>query len=322
MNIVQGTVIWKDPAVIYSAQFESPRSAMAMVGDALRDREVIFLVLVAWSASSDDSARSLAGLSRKYRSEHAKHTIVHMCNTRDEAEKLRSLGENAEWFNHNLFVDPGLYKIVPGQTKRFDAFYNATLQRWKRHNLACGIDSLVFAYHSYAADQEPYRQELMAAAPTAVFANHLDNGAGRTLQKWEILDLLAVSRVGLCLSAVEGAMHASIEYLLAGLPVVSTVNQGGRDEFFAPGYTRTVAADPREVAAACRELIGETLDGGAIREATIALQQSGLRRFWAFLNRLIAERGQIVRIEDAWPSIYQDKLLGWEPVDYFLARLA
>ena len=322
MNIVQGTVIWKDPVVIYSAQFESPRSAMAAVGDALRDRDAVFLVLVAWSASSNESARSLAEMSRAYVREHPRHAIVHMCNTPDEAEKLRSLGESAEWFNHNLFVDPRLYQIVPGRTKTFDAFYNATLQRWKRHALASQIARLALAYHSYAADQEPYRQELAAAMPAAVFANHANGGNGRTLQKWEILDLLAVSRVGLCLSEVEGAMHASIEYLLAGLPVVSTVNKGGRDEFFAPAYARIVAPDAGEVAAACRELVGAGLNGEQIRAATIARQQSGVSRFWAFLDRLLAHRGQTVRIADAWPAIYQDKLLGWEPIDRFLGRLA
>jgi glycosyltransferase involved in cell wall biosynthesis len=322
MNIVQGTVVWKDPIVIYSAQFESPRSAMAAVGETLRDREVIFLVLVAWSASSPESARSLAELSRKYRSEQPNHTIVHMCNTLEEVEVLRSLGENAEWFNHNLFVDPGLYKIVPGRVKTFDAFYNATLQRWKRHSLASNIRSLALAYHSYSADQEPYRQELISAMPTAVFANHANGGNGRFLPKNEVLDLLAISKVGLCLSEVEGAMHASIEYLLAGLPVVSTINKGGRDEFFGAAYTRTVAADARDVAAACQDLISKGLEGEDIRNATIARQRSGLQRFWGFVDRLLAERGQNSRIEGSWPQIYQDKLLGWEPVDSFLSRLA
>ena len=41
-----------------------------------------------------------------------------------------------------------------------------------------------------------------------------------------------MSQVGLCLSKSEGAMFASIEYLLCGLPIVSTKSVGGRDIFF------------------------------------------------------------------------------------------
>ncbi|WP_164127899.1 glycosyltransferase, partial [Stenotrophomonas maltophilia] len=48
--------------------------------------------------------------------------------------------------------------------------------------------------------------------------------------------------VGLCLSAVEGAMCASMEYLMAGLPVVSTPSVGGRDVYFDPDYC--IIAEP------------------------------------------------------------------------------
>ncbi|WP_092048398.1 glycosyltransferase [Planctomicrobium piriforme] len=43
------------------------------------------------------------------------------------------------------------------------------------------------------------------------------------------------SRIGVILSEQEGGCGASTEYLLAGLPVVSTSSTGGRDLFYDSG---------------------------------------------------------------------------------------
>lgn len=48
----------------------------------------------------------------------------------------------------------------------------------------------------------------------------------------KINEIYGQSRCGLILSAEEGACFAAMEYLLCGLPVVTTPNIGGRDEFF------------------------------------------------------------------------------------------
>ena len=50
----------------------------------------------------------------------------------------------------------------------------------------------------------------------------------------EVNNFLNQCKVGIILSEVEGANYASIQYLLAGLPVVSTKSKGGRDVFFDP----------------------------------------------------------------------------------------
>ena len=47
---------------------------------------------------------------------------------------------------------------------------------------------------------------------------------------------------------------------LAGLPVVTTANVGGRDEFLDPRAARWVDDDPREVAAAVHELTTDPVD--------------------------------------------------------------
>jgi hypothetical protein len=118
------------------------------------------------------------------------------------------------------------------------------------------------------------------------------------------------ARVGLCLSSAEGAMWASIQYLLAGLPVVTTRNLGGRDEFFDPAYTRWVDDDPEAVADAVAELIKLDLDPWMIREATLTKVAAHRSRMLARMRHLIeAEGGDLGRWGGDWPKGLPNKLL-------------
>ena len=71
---------------------------------------------------------------------------------------------------------------------------------------------------------------------------------------------LSRARVGLCLSEEEGAMFASIEYLLCGLPVVSTPNMGGRDFFFDEKFSQTVDPSEEAVRVGVEKMISLRLD--------------------------------------------------------------
>ncbi|MFI5322346.1 MAG: hypothetical protein ACHQ6U_02155 [Thermodesulfobacteriota bacterium] len=69
----------------------------------------------------------------------------------------------------------------------------------------------------------------------------------RVLTPEEMADALNRCMVGLCLSAEECGMYASVQYMLCGLPVVSTRSKGGRDEFFYDRYVKIVDDDSKAV---------------------------------------------------------------------------
>lgn len=50
-------------------------------------------------------------------------------------------------------------------------------------------------------------------------------------------------------------MFASMEYLLCGLPIVSTPSIGGRDVFFDKDYVEIVEPDPHAVKEAVIEMV-------------------------------------------------------------------
>jgi glycosyltransferase involved in cell wall biosynthesis len=64
-------------------------------------------------------------------------------------------------------------------------------------------------------------------------------------------------------------MYATVEYLLCGLPVVSTASLGGRDTWLDPRFTRVVADDPQQIAAAVKDLIDRDLCPHMIRSETL-----------------------------------------------------
>ena len=60
-------------------------------------------------------------------------------------------------------------------------------------------------------------------------------------------------------------MRAAMEYLLCGLPVVSTKSQGGRDRYLKGEYCAIVGDDPGEVAHAVQRLKNQNFDREKIR---------------------------------------------------------
>jgi hypothetical protein len=104
-------------------------------------------------------------------------------------------------------------------------------------------------------------------------------------------------------------MLASIQYLLAGLAVVTTHNLGGRDEFFSAPYVRWVPDDPEAVADAVDELVALDLDPWTIREPTLVRMGQHRARMQAWLQQVIlANGGGLGRWGGEWPPGLPHKL--------------
>ena len=87
-------------------------------------------------------------------------------------------------------------------------------------------------------------EELRKSIPN-LYSPNIDHGL---LSSAQVAELLNASAAGLILSALEGQNRATIEYLMCGLPVVSTANRGGRDRFLSPSNSIFVSDTPEAVA--------------------------------------------------------------------------
>lgn len=197
-------------------------------------------------------------IARRFRG-HAK--IFFATNEPSEAIWLRLFGLQAACFNHNLHVRENFF-VPLSQPKQFDAVYAAQMAPFKRLHLASQVRSLnVITYQRGQPEWNlhAYAPELSHSIYNPTF-----------ISREAVRDIYQRSRVGLALSKIEGAMFSSCEYLLCGLPVVSTPNRGGRDHYFEPWYAATVAAHPTAVAAAVERLVAAPPDAEKIRRTVIA----------------------------------------------------
>lgn len=262
-----------DFPVIYTASTDdAPLGAANFVGKELRDRPALFLLMFCWASHGRLAvSRSVKALS-VYRQRRPHHRFVFLCNDERERAAHEAAGLTAILCNHNAFVDEQIFTPADA-VPRYDAVYNAAMVAWKRHELSRLVQSCVQI--TYDKKDVPHEvtmarfAELQRALPSHTFANRIVDNDIVPLRSNEVVALLRQSRVGLCLSAVEGAMFASIEYLLTGLPVVSTRSAGGREEFADPQYWLTVDDTAEAVAAGVAEMIGRNLSREHIRARTL-----------------------------------------------------
>ena len=179
---------------------------------------------------------------------------------------------------------------------------------------------MAFVYYGFGEHQAEYYARLRNVLPNGRFRNHELNNL-RRLPREIVYDEINKAECGLCLSAAEGAMHASIEYLLCRIPVVSTLNCGGRDLFFDNRYCMTVEPDPRVIETAVREVVARNIPREEIRQTTIGLQARERERFFEFMDRIIEESGRRSDFRDKWKNVFVDKLLESKTVSSVIDEL-
>jgi glycosyltransferase involved in cell wall biosynthesis len=166
--------------------------------------------------------------------------IIFLTNELIESYWMRLLGLESFCINHNIHVCENIYKLPINLVhKCYDAVYTAALEKYKRIELSRKIKNLNLI--TYKVGCETWSASSFLPRQTNFIAN------SSFLSHEEVVSLYHQSHAGLALSAVEGAMYASMEYLLSGLPVVSTRSLGGRSHFQDPRYWVTVNANPDSV---------------------------------------------------------------------------
>jgi glycosyltransferase involved in cell wall biosynthesis len=172
---------------------------------------------------------------------------------------------------HYVYVNEDDYRLLPVE-KKYDAIYTAQMDKFKRMPLAREISSIyILTYQpgvTSGYDLHSFCPELKHAHFNTNFKNLEEKNF-----------LYNSSRVGLALSREEGPMLASLEYMLCGLPVLSTASKGGRDQYYDDEYVIISKAEPRAVKEGVDELISRNIDPSHIREKTIKKLVANKQRY-------------------------------------------
>jgi glycosyltransferase involved in cell wall biosynthesis len=302
-------VLSREPLIVYAVAAPYTPAPLG-VASALRKKlartPATFLLGVHFTMEHRQSIKLHHYAAVAHRTLHPRHRFIVMCNTEAEVAMLRNAGESALFMNHNIFSDPDIFRPMPGREVRYDAVYNGRLSPQKRHHLALKIDTCALIYHR-GGWEDPAFEELVIKrhgreAPGHRFINKIgSDGWPVPLSPAQVNETCNEAHVGLCLSDAEGAMYSSMEYLLAGLPIVNTPNLGGRDVYFDPDYCLTVDPHADAVKNAVLELKSRGIPRAYVRERTLEKVKADRERFLNLLADLGVQLPPDVGAFKNWP---------------------
>jgi len=303
-------LVSRDPLIVLS--YGAPLGAPMQLGPFLADRKAYFLMGNWWSLLDTRLLEQTKELYAMMTATYPLHRYIFLTNAPEENAALKRYGLPHYFCHHNAFLDERLFHPVPGVAKTMDAVYTARLSRFKRHILARRIPSWGLVYYYMPGPREPqeaYLRSLTRAMPGMVPCNQdRRTGLYRFLPPKEINRVYNAARVGLCLSEAEGGNYATTEYLLAGLPVVSTPSEGGRDVFLDPDNSRIVPPSAAAVAEAAAALIARKIPPREIRLRALVRIREMRQDFIRLVASIHEQEGRAGAFADRFDAVFTHKM--------------
>jgi len=248
--------------------------------------------------------------------------VVFLVNSQQELALLRlrlPAGVEVQLVNNTCFIDTDAFTILPDIKKKRTCIINAKPMAFKRLELSVLLpDKALISYDTRERDEGNSRR---TAVDLLGFRELFYN-----IKEKDVVVRLNESRVGLILSEEEGACYANTEYLLCGLPVVSTPSRGGRDVFYDEATAVICEPEPSLVLEAVETVLAR-LDSGEMVPATV--RQRTIDRIIAYRDVLAAslqEKQQRFGLDTDLAAHFHACLAGGNKMkaqrNFFLADLA
>ena len=316
-----------DPLIIYTPiGGQRPLATIAAIGRRLASRRAAFLMMPSWTLERPHVVEQIGGDLAWYRQRFPLHELIFLCNTEEERRRVIAVGGTAIFSNHNLMVSEDIFRPLPEVPVEFDAVYNGRISYTKRHYLAFDVERLLHITVSIgelpASGDRAFIRRLQAQSPLHHIANPIVDGLTDRLTPQQVNRAYNQAAVGLCLSAAEGAMCSSMEYMMAGLPVVSTPSLGGRDVYFDPDYCIIAEPEPAAIRRAVEELRDRAIPREEIRARTMAKVWPQRRELMAFLSALRERMGGTEPPLSEWPFPGTGTLRRWATVRQHAREIA
>jgi glycosyltransferase involved in cell wall biosynthesis len=313
-------VINKEPFVLITSEHTNDLQLFSkQIG---KKNGATFLVYFWWTLfDSFSTFDEIAYYYKVHQNKFPNHKIIFLLNSKKEYDNFNRRGIKSEFIHQNALVDVQQFKPLK-QKKKYDVIYNARMEQMKRHYLLrfCNKIGLISAYvMKIDHTKKHYLDELRNLIPNACMINSRTQTLLKDFQfemgfkylsSKEVNVAINQSKVGVILSAKEGACYASIEYLLSGIPVVSTKNIGGRDYFLDKRFCRIVSSNPKAIKNAVDELISLNISPRFIRKETIKKINPHVQKFRNLLREVLKMGKQNNSDFDTfWKNIYINKMI-------------
>lgn len=261
------TYTWPNDAFPFRVYFESDRLRIFIIeniqhnwlwlnqyADKIKSTDV-FLVYCGWY-HSEYFANQAEAIFDELKLD--KKRFYFLFNHSLELDNFSKKGFVGEVINQNCWLDENLVMKPLDIEKRYDAIYVGRFSAFKRHYLADGVDNLALVAGNNHGNA-------VADIPSHKFLND------GPLNPDEVCIKINESKCGLILSKEEGACFASSEYLLCGVPVVSTQELGGRSVWYNEYNSIIVSDDVNEVKEAVQFFVDNPRNPELIRSKHLAL---------------------------------------------------
>lgn len=171
-----------------------------------------------------------------------KFTIL--VNCAEDYKLLKSVGISTYFIHNNAFLDENIFRINHDETVKYNAIYTAQILPYKRLELTRLIPNkcIITFYNNNTKNDENYRKLIIEMLRMESFLNFQNQ-----LLPYQVSQEINKAKCGLILSEVEGGNYATTEYLLCGIPVITTENKGGRDYFLDKKNSFTVKPDEQDI---------------------------------------------------------------------------
>ncbi|MER9330762.1 glycosyltransferase [Mesorhizobium sp. M0488] len=320
-------VLSHDPLLIYtSIGGPRPLNSIVAISRRLGSRRAVFLMIPSWTLERPHVIEKLGKDLAWHRERFPHHELIFLCNTEAERRLVTAVGGTAIFSNHNLMVSEEIFRPLPDVPVEFDAVYNGRISHTKRHHLAFDVERLVHITFSIGelppAGDRAFIRRMRKQSPLHRIANPIVDGLPAPLTPQAVNGVYNQAAVGLCLSAAEGAMCSSMEYLMAGLPVVSTPSLGGRDVFFDPDYCIITEPEPAAIRRAVDTLRDRAISREEIRGRTLAKVWPQRRELMEFLAALLDRMGSREPPLSQWPFPGTRTLRRWATVRQHAREIA
>ena len=279
--------IWPNSAFPFRIYFDHPSIRIFIIENIPHNWEWLsncrcriqphdyFFIYCGWNHSTwfaDQAVKTLDALQL------STSRFFYMFNSKAEAENFSGTPFEGQVINHNAWIDENLVMKPLALPKEFDAIYVGRRSEFKRHMLANKVNRLaIVAGINHGNNISP--------VPDTVYIN------SEPLSPAEVCEKINESHCGLILSEEEGACFASSEYLLCGIPVVSTHSEGGRDVWYTEYNSIVCDPDPKQIADAVAYFKAHPRDPETIRSNHIEEARKHRLRFIDVFERVLHQHG-------------------------------
>lgn len=281
--------VWPNPAFPFRLYFEGQRLRIFIIENLqhnylwlekyrhrIREGDHFFVIL--GSYWNEELIKNASQMFEYLRLDKSRFFI--MFNDDRDKKRFSEHGFIGEVINQNAWLDYNeTMNVLPdiAASKTFDAIYVGRLIAVKRHYLASAVRNLALVSGPL------HGNNVEEAAPPHIYKN------SDKLSASEVCEKINQSYCGLILSAREGACFASSEYLLCGVPVVSTESEGGRSDWYDDYNSIVVPPNKKAVADAVESFVDEPKDPFRIRQRHIAKANFYRARFVSRVAALFYE---------------------------------